>query len=101
MPKKYIRPIQYNEPGIQKSSAQCGRGEQQLWGGGRTTPTLGLQPIAVSTPGGCVDRGWMKDVPGSIMFADGIVLCGDNEIDMEEYLETWMRALADTKSASI
>ena len=36
-----------------------------------------------------------KDVPGSMMFADDIVLCGDDETDMREYLETWRRALAD------
>ena len=35
-----------------------------------------------------------KDVPGSMMFADDIVLCGDDdETVMTEYLETWRRAL--------
>ena len=29
-----------------------------------------------------------KDVPGSMMFADDIVLCGDDETDMTEYMET-------------
>ena len=29
------------------------------------------------------------------MFADEIVLCGDDETDMREYLETWRRALED------
>ena len=54
--------------GMQNSSAQCGRGEQQLWGGGRTTPRLGLKPVPVTTPDGCVDRGcakgrtWINDV---------------------------------------
>ena len=36
-----------------------------------------------------------KDVPGSIMFADNIVLCGDDDTDMTEYLETWRRTLED------
>ena len=36
-----------------------------------------------------------KDVPGSMMFADDMVLCGDDETDMTEYLETWRRALED------
>ena len=36
-----------------------------------------------------------KYVPGSMMFADDIVLCGDDETDMTEYLETWRRALED------
>ena len=34
-----------------------------------------------------------KDVPGSMMFADDILLSGDDETDMTEYLETWMKAL--------
>ena len=34
-----------------------------------------------------------KDVPGSMMFADDIVLCGDDETDMTGYLETWRKAL--------
>ena len=29
-----------------------------------------------------------KDVPASKMFADDIVLCGDDETDTKEYLET-------------
>ena len=36
-----------------------------------------------------------KNVPGSLMFADDIMLCGANETDMTEYLETWMVALGD------
>ena len=36
-----------------------------------------------------------KDVPGSMMFADDIVLCGDDETDMTEYLETWRKALEE------
>ena len=36
-----------------------------------------------------------KDVPGSMIFADDIVLCGDDETDMTEYLETWRKALEE------
>ena len=36
-----------------------------------------------------------KDVHGSMMFADDIVLCGDDETDMIENLDTWRRALED------
>ena len=36
-----------------------------------------------------------KDVPGSMMFADDIVLCGDDETDMIEYLDTWRKALEE------
>ena len=36
-----------------------------------------------------------KNVPGSMLFADDIVLCGDGETHMTEYLETWRRALEE------
>ena len=36
-----------------------------------------------------------KNVPGSMMFADDIVLCGDDETYMTEYLETWRKALEE------
>ena len=78
---------------MQNSNAQCGRGEQQLWGGGRATPRFGLKPIPVLTPDGCLTQDVRKDVPGSMMFADDIVLCGDDETDMTGYLETWRKAL--------
>ena len=32
-----------------------------------------------------------KDVPGSMMFADDNVLCGDDETDMTEFLEESIR----------
>ena len=66
---------------MQNSSAQCGRGEQQLWG------DLILLLMDVLT------EDVRKDVPGSMMFADDIVglLDGDDETDMTEYLETWRK----------
>ena len=36
-----------------------------------------------------------EDVAGSIIFADDIVLCGDDKTGMTEYLWTWRRALED------
>ena len=36
-----------------------------------------------------------KYVPGSMMFADDIVLCGDDETDMTDFLETWRKALEE------
>ena len=59
---------------MQNSSAQCGRGEQQLCGGGQTTPSpyMFLLLVDVLTE----DVG--KDVHGSMMFADDL-LCGDDE----------------------
>ena len=56
VPEKYIRQIQDMYAGMQNSSAQCGRGEQQLWGGGRATPRLGIKPIPVPTHYRCVDK---------------------------------------------
>ena len=38
-----------------------------------------------------------NDVSGSMMFADGIVLCGYDQVDMTEYLETWRRSLEDRR----
>ena len=38
-----------------------------------------------------------KDVPGSMMFADDIVLCGDDGTYMTEYMETWGNALEERR----
>ena len=75
--------------------AQCGRGEQQLWCGGRTTPGFGLSPYLFLLLMDVLTQDVRKDVPGSMMFADDIVLCGDDERDMREYLETRRKALEE------
>ena len=36
-----------------------------------------------------------KEAPESMLFADHIVLCGDNDVDMTEYLESWRKALEE------
>ena len=36
-----------------------------------------------------------KEAPESMLFADDIVLCGDNDVDMTEYLESWRKALEE------
>ena len=59
-------------------------GEQQLWGGRRTKPRLGLKPIGAYLFLLLMDvltEDVRKDVHGSTMFADGIVLSGDDETD--------------------
>ena len=33
-----------------------------------------------------------KEAPESMLFADDIVLCGDKDVDMTEYLESWRKA---------
>ena len=68
-------------------------GEQQLWGGGRTTPRFGLKTYLFLLLMDVLTEDVRKDLPGSMMFADDIVLCGDDETDMTECLETWRRAL--------
>ena len=78
---------------MQNSSAQCGRGEQQLWGEGRSTPRFGLYMFLLLMD--VLTEDVRKDVPGSMLFADDNVLCGDDETDMTEYLDTWRRALED------
>ena len=72
--------------GMQNSSAQCGRGEQQLWCGGRTTPGFGLSPYLFLLLMDVLTQDVRKDIPGSMMFADDIVLCGDDRVlgDLEE-----------------
>ena len=94
--------VHYNSsrhvPGKQNSSAQCGRGEQQLWGGGPTSE-VGLHQGPALSPDmfiplmDVLTEDVRKDVHGSMMFPDDIVLCGDAEADMTEYLETWRRPL--------
>ena len=37
----------------------------------------------------------MKEAPVSMLFADDIVLCGDKDMDMTEYLESWRKALEE------
>ena len=67
---------------MQNSSAQCGRGEQQLWvdvglhQGSALSPYLFLLLMDVLT------QDVRKDVPGLNMVAENIVLCGDDETDM-------------------
>ena len=36
-----------------------------------------------------------KDIPGSMMFVDDIVLCGDDVTDVTEYFGTWGKALEE------
>ena len=37
-----------------------------------------------------------KEAPESMLFADDIVLCGDKDVDMTEYLESWRKALEES-----
>ena len=32
-----------------------------------------------------------NEAPESMLFADDIVLCGDKDVDMTEYLESWRK----------
>ena len=36
-----------------------------------------------------------KEAPESMLFADDIVLCGDKDVDMTEYLESWREVLEE------
>ena len=93
MPEKYIRLIQDMHQGC-KTVVRCTAGESNSFGvevglhqGSALSPYLFLLLMDMLT------EDVRKDVPGSIMFADAIVLCGDDETDMTEYLETWRKAL--------
>ena len=78
---------------MKNSSPQCG-GESKTFGvevglyqGSALSPYLFLRRMDVLT------EDMRKDVPGSMVFADDIVLCGDDETAMTEYLETWRKVL--------
>ena len=95
MPEKYIRLVQDMYRGC-KTVVRNAAGESNSFGvevglhqGSALSPYLFLLLMDVLTEDA------RKDIPGSMMFADDIVLCGDDETDMTEYLETWGRALED------
>ena len=93
VPEKYIRIVQDMYRGC-RTVVCSAAGESNSFGvevglhqGSALSPYLFLLLMDVLT------EDVRKDVPGSMMFADDIVLCGDDETDMTEYLETWRRAL--------
>ena len=95
VPEKYIRLIQDMYQGC-KTVVRSAAGESNSFGvevglhqGSALSPYLFLLLMDVLT------QDVRKDVPGSMMFADDIVLCGDDETDMTEYLETWRNALEE------
>ena len=57
MPKKCVGLVQDMYQGCKTVVRRvAGIEEPQLWSGGLTTPRVGLKPIPVLTPDGCVDR---------------------------------------------
>ena len=93
MPEKYIRLVQDMQRGC-KTVVRSAAGESNNFGvefgvhpGSALSPYLFILLMDTLT----VDV--KKDVAGSMMFADDIVLCGDDETDMTEYLETWRKSL--------
>ena len=95
VPEKYIRLIQDMYQGC-KTVVRSAAGECNSFGvdvglhqGSALSPCLFLLLMDVLT------EDVRKDVSGSMMFADDIVLCGDDETDMTEYLETWRKALEE------
>ena len=95
MPEKYVRLVQYMY-WVCKTVVRSAVGESNSFGvevglhqGPALTQYLFLLLMDVLT------EDVRKDIPGSMMFADDIVLCGDDDTDMTEYLENWMRPLED------
>ena len=93
VPEKYTRLVQDMYQG-RKTVVRSATGESNSFGvevglheGSALSPRLFLLLMDV------LREDVRKDVPGSMMFADDIVLCGDDETDMTEYLETWRKAL--------
>ena len=95
MPGKYIRLVQDMYRGC-KTVVRSAAGESNSFGA-----EVGLQQGSALSPYlflllmGVLTEDVRKDVRGSMMFAEDIVLCGDDETDMTEYLDTWRRALED------
>ena len=91
--EKYIRIVQDMYRGC-KTLVRSAAGESNSFG-----VEVGLQQCLALSPYlflllmDVLTADLRKDVPGSMMFADDIVLCGDDETVMTEYLETWRRAL--------
>ena len=82
VPEKYIRLVQGMHRGC-KTVARSAAGETNSFGvdvglhqGSALRPYRFLLLMDVLT------EDVRKDVPGSLMFADDIVLCGDDETDM-------------------
>ena len=93
VPEKYIRLVQDMYQGcktVVRSAAVRSNSfgvEVGLHQGSALSPYLFLLLMDVLT------EDVRKDVPRSMIFADEIVLCSDDETDMTEYLETWRNAL--------
>ena len=95
VPEKYNRLIQDMYQGC-KTVVRSAAGESNSFG-----VEVGLHQCSALSPYLCLllmdvlTQNVRKDVPGSMMFADEIVLCGDDETDMAEYLESWRKALQE------
>ena len=95
MPEKYIRLVQDMYRGC-TTVVRSAAGESNSFGvevglhqGSALSPYLFLLLMDVLT------EDVRKNIPGSTMFADDIVLYGDDVTDMTDYLDTWRRALED------
>ena len=92
VPEKYIRLIQDMYQGC-KTVVRSAAGESNSFG-----VNIGLHQCSALSPYlflllmDVLTQDVKKDLSVS-MFADDIVLCGDDETDMTEYLETWRKAL--------
>ena len=95
MPERYIRLVQDIYQGC-KTVVHSAAGESNSFG-----VEVGLQQCSALSPHlflllvDVLTEDVRKDVPESVMFAEDIVLCGDDERDMTEYLETWRKALEE------
>ena len=95
VPEKYVKLVQDMYTGCRtkvrtvagessKSNVEVG-----LHQGSALSPYLFLIPMDVLT------ERVGKEAPESMLFADDIVLCGDKDADMTEYLESWRKALKE------
>ena len=95
VPEKYVKLVQDMYTGCRtKVRTVAGESskfnvEVSLHQGSALSPYLFLILMDVQT------ERVSKEAPESMLFADGIVLCGDKDVDMTEYLESWRKALEE------
>ena len=95
VPEKYLKLVQYMYTGCRtKVRTVAGKSskfnvEVGLHQGSALSPYLFLILMDVLT------ERVRKEAPESMLFSDYIVLCGDKDVDMTEYLELWRKALEE------
>ena len=94
VPEKYVRVIQDIVQGLPNNGAQCSLSEN-----GSFIVDVLLDERSALRLYMClildVPNRARKEVPEFMTFADDIVLCGGQEVDMTDYLDKWRKSLQE------